>query len=128
MATFFLMQAALATSVDLRCYLVLSQTVDGAVTLDLADFGHHMKCSLSALTHCPESNGAVIRILELSTAPITDSIYIPPSESQMVYLKELSGSLTDSPPTLNVATLVFLYLLTHICREKLRCMHTHINF
>lgn len=40
-------------------------------------------------------------------------------ESRMAYLKELSGSLSDSPPTQNVAALVFLYLLTHICREKL---------
>lgn len=62
-----LMQAALATSVDLRCYLVLSQTVDGAVTLDLADFGHRMTWSLSTFTHWPESNGIVIRIFTAST-------------------------------------------------------------
>lgn len=63
----FGLQAALATSVDLRCYLVLSQTVDSAVTLDLADFDHHMTWSLSTFNHWPESNGGVtyITILQL---------------------------------------------------------------
>ena len=54
------MQAALATSVDLRCYMVLSQTVDENVTLDLDDFNHHVKWSLSDLTDFPESNGTIL--------------------------------------------------------------------
>jgi mevalonate kinase len=37
----------------------------------------------------------------------------------MTKLKELAGSISESPATQNTATLVFLYLLTHICREKL---------
>lgn len=70
-ATFFSlhMQAALATSVDLRCYLVLSQTFDGEVTLDLADFGHHMTWSLSTLTHWPESNGVADCLFSLQLLP-----------------------------------------------------------
>ena len=51
------LQAALATSVDLRCYLVLKRTEGGEVTLDLPDFQHRVKWSTSALTSRPESSG-----------------------------------------------------------------------
>lgn len=58
------LQAALATCVDLRCYLVLSQTADGEVTLELPDFDHHVKWNLSTLTRSSsESNGTVITSL-----------------------------------------------------------------
>ena len=50
-------QAALAASVDLRCYLILKRTEDGEVTLDLPDFQHKIKWSTSALTCRPESSG-----------------------------------------------------------------------
>ena len=56
----FIVQAALATSVDLRCYLVLKQTTDHLVTLDLPDFDHHIQWSISALTQLPEANGTTI--------------------------------------------------------------------
>jgi mevalonate kinase len=38
----------------------------------------------------------------------------------MLRLKELSGTSSDLPPTKNMATLVFLFLLTRICKEKLK--------
>lgn len=44
----------------------------------------------------------------------------------MVHLRELSGTNSESPSTQNTATLVFLYLLTHIfTREKLKYVYSY---
>ncbi|CAI8035458.1 Mevalonate kinase [Geodia barretti] len=90
-------KAALATSVDLRCYVVLKQVEDATITLDLPDFDHHVQWSLLTIS----------------------SLHTLQTATEMTELKELAGVTSESPATQNTATLVFLYLLTHICREKL---------
>ena len=95
---------------------MLRKTTDGNVTLDMPDFDKHMKWSLSTFTQLPESSGnAFQEELHLHTV-----FYIAnPTESQMEMLKELSDTQAEFPPTQNMATLVFLYLLTQICGENL---------
>ena len=45
----------------------------------------------------------------------------------MMKLKELSDTQSEFPPTKNIATLVFLYLFTHICRDKLKYANTYMQ-
>ncbi len=89
------MQPALASSVDLRCYTLLKPCPSPTISLDLPDLGLKRSWSLSEL------------------------MVVPPEER----LRELAG-VGDTPDTGAVACLAFLYLLTHICGDKLRYANT----
>ena len=93
--------------------MVLRQVGGAAVTLNLPDFNHHMQWSLSTLHSLyTEPSGVCVCVVCLR---LNCSV----SDSQMKKLKELSGVDSESPATQDTATLVFLYLLSGVCREKL---------
>ncbi len=78
---------------DLRCYTILKTSPSSVVTLDLPDLGLKRSWSLSELTTTPTEMG----------------------------LRGLAGIGEGvTPGTDAVACLAFLYLLTHICGDKLK--------
>lgn len=96
-------QTALATSVDLRCYLILIQTQEKVVSLHLPEF-------------VPESDlKKAWSVTELESTILTSH------EEKLRVLRHLCGiSADETPSILSMAMLVFLYLLSSIYAERLR--------
>lgn len=98
-----LFQTALATSVDLRCYLILTQTQDKTVSLHLPEF-------------VPESD-----LKKSWTVDELASAVAPGHAERLEALRSLCGIGTEETPSiLSMAMLVFLYLLSGIYTEKSR--------
>ena len=95
-------QPALATSLDLRCFLCLSLNQDGKVRLNVPDLELCRTWSISDIAH------------QLRT--IDDDAIAHPD-----VLKELAGIETEDevPSTPAMATLVFLFLLVSIYGAQL---------
>ena len=98
----FLLQTALATSLDLRCYLILKKTGDDKVTLHLPEFipssGLREEWALDELKQ------------------------LPGHEQQDQLLRKLADIEGDEvPPSISSMTkLVFLYLLIHIFEKRIK--------
>ena len=98
-------QPALATSLDLRCYLCLTLSQDGQITLNAPDLDLRRTWSVADITHK----------LKLQTI-VTGDIDSSSDEKQLESLKDLTGIERgeEVPATPAVATLVFLFLLVNI--------------
>ena len=99
--------------------MVLRQVGGAAVTLDLPDFNHHIQWSISTLHNLYTEPSSVCVCVCVCVCVVCLRLNCPVSDSQMKKLKELSGVDSESPATQDTATLVFLYLLSSVCREKL---------
>ena len=55
-------QAALASSLDLRCYLLILPKQNGAITLDLPDFQLHREWQVSEVIDCLQLNEGSLRL------------------------------------------------------------------
>ena len=96
-------QTALATSVDLRCYLILTQTEDKKVSLYLPDF-------------VPESD-----LKKTWTVAELEPSIVGGDEERLKTLKSLCSICDDEAPAiLSMAMLVFLYLLSSIYASNLK--------
>lgn len=99
------LQAALATSVDLRCYLVLTPTQEGRVTLHLPEFVPEIDLKEEWL------------VTELESGTLQGG----GSEHQLQTLRKLAGIDGDETSSiLSMAKLVFLYLLVNIYKERIK--------
>ncbi len=88
---------------DLRCYLILTQTQDNKVSLHLPEF-------------VPESD-----LKKIWTLSDLESTIIGNHEERLKAIRDLCGINEDETPSiLSMAMLVFLYLLSGIYTEKLR--------
>lgn len=101
----------MATSVDLRCYLILTPTLEGRVTLHLPEF-------------VPETDLKEewpVAELESGTVQGVGEGGSCTHEHQLQTLRRLSGVDGDEAPSiLSMAKLVFLYLLVNIYKEKIK--------
>ena len=96
------LQTALATSVDLRCYLILTHRHDGKIVLHLPEF----------IPNTDMEEDWELVDLGSSTGE---------NDQQFQILRRLSGIDGDETPSiLSMAKLVFLYLLVNIYKEKLK--------
>ena len=97
-----LQQPALATSLDLRCYLCLSSSQDGTINLNVPDL--ELKRTWRV---------AEVALKLRAVADISDN---GSTEKQLDLLKDLSGigREEEAPSTPAVATLVFLFLLVNV--------------
>ena len=97
-----MLQPALATSLDLRCYLCLAPGQDGKVSLNAPDLELRREWTL---TEVGEKLGAVGKDYQ----------------ARLAVLKELAGIEwgDETPSTPAVATLVFLFLLVNIYGTQL---------
>ncbi len=98
------LQVALATSLDLRCFLLMLPRNDGSIVLELRDIQLQRTWTIEELwARCLTQTGEV----------------------SMDGLKQLAGVRSDkeTPSVQSLATLAFLYLLMHIYQDKLRCVH-----
>lgn len=108
-------QTALATSLDLRCYLVLTPAHDKRVTLHLPGF-----------VSCSDDSRREWGVADLETASLTSGNEgenrEDHDEDQLRVLKRLAGIKDDEtvPPVLSMAMLVFLYLLVNIHGVRLK--------
>ena len=100
----YLLQPALATSLDLRCYLCLSQSQDGQIALNAPDLELRRTWNIADIS------------LKLQTLTGEDGT----AEKQLNLLKDLVGigREEEAPSTPAVATLVFLFLLVNIYGTK----------
>ena len=102
---YIICQPALATSLDLRCYLCLSLSQDRQITLNAPDLDLRRTWSVADIVHK----------LKLQTM-VTGDIDSSSDEKQLESLKDLAGIERgeEVPATPAVATLVFLFLLVNI--------------
>ncbi len=94
-------QAALATSLDLRCFLLLLPRQDGSIVLELQDIRLVRKWTVEELWR---------QCVDPATGVTLDQ------------LRQFAGihSEGETPSVQSLATLAFLYLLAHIYKDKLR--------
>ena len=105
-------QTALATSLDLRCYLVLSPAHDKKVTLHLPGFISSSDDSRK------EWDVAALETAALSSEEMGNCNH----KDQLRVLKELAEIKDDEtvPSILSMAMLVFLYLFINIYGVRLK--------
>ena len=98
-------QPALATSLDLRCYLCLTLSQDGKIILNAPDLELRRTWSVVDIAHK----------LKLQTT-VAGDVDSSSGEKQLELLKDLAGIERgeEVPATPAVATLVFLFLLVNI--------------
>ena len=102
LVAFLNVQAALATSVNLRCYHILTPTQDRKITLHLPDFVPNSALKKSW------------NVEELESA-LTERGTNWDREKLLCIVKKLAGlEENETPSILKTATLVFLYLLVGI--------------
>lgn len=100
-------KVAVASSLNLRCFLRASFRNDDTLVLDLPDVNIHRRWRLAAL------QSEVLPHVEFTNE--SDGTPSPPSEKSLQVLRQFAGIQNSSMETKDLAIISFLFLYCHIC-------------